>query len=388
MPFPAEFERQPGKGKGWVVEGRQRFQDGILLEDAQHVPVVGQPVHGSEILVEPVVHNGATIGWLRLQRPQQIVGPDSRFLEQILKTGWIVAGIALALAAIVAFLLAHRLLAPIRRLAAATHRLTLGDFTGSVEVASEDELGQLTRDFNRLAATLRDADEARRGFLADISHDLRTPLSILRAEIDALHDGLTPLTPQAVASLHAEVAKLGHLINDLHELAVSDLGRTVYRFEQVDVAALMVEAAESFRQRMTARNLALDTSGIPATPVFARADPRRLAQLLANLLENSLRYTDPGGRIALTLREDRGELIVDVEDSAPGVEESLRPRLFERLFRVEPSRSREFGGAGLGLALCRSIARAHGGQIEAKASPLGGLWVEFRWPRESAAGAS
>jgi two-component system sensor histidine kinase BaeS len=360
---------------------RSHFHDGVVLEDAQHVPVIGQPLGSGEPLVAPIVHGGATVGWLKLQRPQ-IVGPDSQFLEQILKTGWIVAGIALVLAAIVAFLMAHRLLAPIRRLAAATHRLSLGDFSKPVQVVSEDELGQLTRDFNRLAATLRDAEEARRGFLADISHDLRTPLSILRAEIDALHDGVVPVTPQAVASLHAEVAMLGHLVNDLYELAVSDLGPGGYQFEEVDVAALVAEAAESFRQRLAARNLTLDTSAIPRTPLFARGESRRLTQLLANLLENALRYTDPGGRVALAVREERGEIVVDVMDSAPGVEEALRPRLFERLFRVEPSRSREFGGAGLGLALCRSIARAHGGQVEAKASPLGGLWIELRLPRE------
>jgi two-component system sensor histidine kinase BaeS len=380
--FPGEFGHQPGRSKG-RPEMRGRFYDGVVLEDAQHVPVIGQPLASGEPLVAPVVHEGATVGWLKLQRPQQIAGPDSRFLDQILKTGWIVAGIALLLAAIVAFVMAHRLLAPIRRLAAATHRLSLGDFSKNVPVVSEDELGQLTRDFNRLAATLRDADEARRGFLADISHDLRTPLSILRAELDALHDGVVPVTPQAVASLHAEVAMLGHLVTDLYELAVSDLGPGGYQFERVDVASLVAEAAESFRPRMAARSLALDTRGIPQSPVFARGESRRLMQLLVNLLENSLRYTDAGGSVALAVHEERDDVVVDVMDSAPGVEESLRPRIFERLFRVEPSRSREYGGAGLGLALCRSIARAHGGQIEAKASPLGGLWIELRWPREA-----
>ncbi len=220
-----------------------------------------------------------------------------------------------------------------------------------MHVTSNDELGQLTRAFNRLVATLRDADEARRGFLADISHDLRTPLAIVRGELDALYEGMVPLGPQAIASLRAEVARLEHLVNDLYELAVSDLGPLVYQFETVDVSALAAEAAESFRDRMAQRGLTLDTSGIAARPIIARAEARRFMQLFGNLLENSLRYTDPGGRVAIRVREEGDEAVIDVLDSAPGVDDALRPRLFERLFRVEPSRSRDSGGAGLGLAL-------------------------------------
>jgi two-component system sensor histidine kinase BaeS len=365
----------------------RRLLEGIVLEDASHATVMGLPIApGDELLAQRVVSLGVTVGWLKVERPPT-AGPDARFLGQILRTGWIVAGLALLLAALAALPLARRMLAPIRRLAAATDRLSSGDFPKPIEVSSNDELGQLTRDFNHLAAILRDAEQARRGFLADVSHDLRTPLAILRGELDALHEGVLSATPEAIASLRAEVATLEHLVTELYDLAVSDLGPAVYHFEPVDIAAVVAEAAAAFKERMAAGKLALDTSGVPGSPVVASAESRRITQLVNNLLENALRYTDPGGRVVVHVQPQHDDVLIDVMDSAPGVPEVLHPKLFERLFRVEPSRSREFGGAGLGLALCRSIAHAHGGAIEARPSPLGGLWIRVSLPRSRPAQA-
>jgi two-component system sensor histidine kinase BaeS len=354
--------------------------DSVVLEDANRQHVAGESVAKADILIEQsITSNGTVVGWLKLPGPTRM-GADARFLEEVLKTSWIVAGLALLLAAIVALPLARRFISPIRRLAGATQRLSSGDFTGRVEIASDDELGQLTRDFNGLVATLAQAEEARRGFIADVSHELRTPLAILKGEVDALRDGITSPTPEAIESLRVEVTTLERLVHELYDLAVSDLGRAVYNFEDVDLASLAGDAADTYRDRMAARGLTLDSSGIPSKPLVAKTEARRIMQLFNNLLENSLRYTDSGGRVEMRLREEGGEAVIDVMDTAPGVPEALRPRLFERLFRVEPSRSREFGGAGLGLALCRSIARAHGGNVAAKESPLGGLWIEIRLP--------
>ncbi len=368
---PGRRPRPPGEGHS---------PHGLALVDKDRQPVAGHATPGEEpAFTQPVVVDGATVGWLQRAMPP-IPGPEAQFQEQLLKTGWIVAGIALLLAGGAAFPLARGLLSPIRRLAEGTKRLAASDFDTPVPVTSEDELGQLTREFNRLAETLKGAEAARRGFLADVSHELRTPLSILRVELEALQDGVRQPTPEAIQSLRAEVASLEALVNDLYNLAVADLGPGAYSFEDVDVAALAGAAAAAFSDRLAARGLSLDTSGIAAEPVLARGDARWLGQVLRNLLENSVRYTDEGGRVRVSASRQGRDAVIDVMDSAPGVPEASMPKLFDRLFRVEPSRSREFGGSGIGLSLCRSVIQAHGGRIEALASPLGGLWMRVVLP--------
>ena len=375
---PPPREGEPGKGMRPPVEGHALH--GVTLVDAGRRPVAGRPVPGREpAFTQPVVVDGSTVGWL--QRPMPAIpGPEAQFEEQLLQTGWIVAGIALLLAAGAAFPLARGLLSPIRRLADGTKRLVASDFGTPVPVTSDDELGRLTREFNRLAETLKGAEEARRGFLADVSHELRTPISILRVELEALQDGVRQPTPGALQSLQAEVSALGALVDDLYNLAVADLGPGAYDFADVDVAALAGSAADAFAERLAARGLAIDTGGIPDEPVLARGDARWLGQVLRNLLENSLRYTNEGGRVRIAASRQADDAVIDIMDSAPGVPADLRPRLFDRLFRVEASRSREFGGAGLGLSLCRSVVQAHGGRIEALDSPLGGLWIRVVLP--------
>jgi two-component system sensor histidine kinase BaeS len=375
-PFPREGE--PGPGPRLPGEGHPLH--GLALVDKESMPVAGRTMPGEEpAFTQPVVVDGVTVGSLQRLMPP-IPGPEAQFQEQLLRTGWIVAGIALLLAAATAFPMARGLLAPIRRLAEGTRRLAARDYGTPVPVHSDDELGQLTRDFNRLTETLEGAEQARRGFLADVSHELRTPISILRVELEALQDGVRQPTPEALQSLRAEVGSLEALVNDLYNLAVADLGPEAYRFESVDVAALARSTAAAFSERLFARSLALDASGIGAAPVLARGDARWLGQVLRNLVENAIRYTDEGGRVRIAASRQGDDAVIDVMDSAPGVPPDLLPRLFDRLFRVEPSRSREHGGAGIGLALCRSVVQAHGGRIEAMASPLGGLWIHVVLP--------
>src|SRR5205823_1283674 len=207
------------------------------------------------------------------------------------------------------------------------------NYATRVPVDSQDELGRLAADFNRLAETLERNETLRRRFMADVSHELRTPLAVLSAELEALEDGVRPLTRESLGSLRGEVNALG----------------------------LAVETALSGDAR-----------------VFGDAD--RLVQLFRNLLENSARYTDPGGRVQIALRRQDGRAILDFDDAAPGVPAESLPHLFERFYRVDSSRSRANGGAGLGLAICSSIAAAHGGEIAAAPSPLGGLRVRVALP--------
>jgi two-component system sensor histidine kinase BaeS len=189
------------------------------------------------------------------------------------------------------------------------------------------------------------------------------------------------LSPEALKSLQTEVGALAALVDDLHELADADIGSVQYEHADVDLAELLRATLYAFRERFAARALTVDTTGVPTERIVVVGDARRLTQLFNNLFENTLRYTDDGGRVDVGLRMHKDAVELDLQDSAPGVPEHLLSRVFERLFRVETSRNRALGGAGLGLALCRSIVDVHGGDIRASASPLGGLRIVVRLPR-------
>ncbi|HEY5973808.1 MAG TPA: ATP-binding protein, partial [Geobacteraceae bacterium] len=256
-----------------------------------------------------------------------------------------------------------------------------GDYSTRVPVVSTDELGQLAGDFNTLALTLAQNEQARRQWVADISHELRTPLAILRGEIEALQDGIRKPSPDSIRSLHGEVLRLGRLVDDLYQLSLSDLGALQYRRERLDLAVLVGDVVSAHRAEFTANNIGLSAS-LPADGTAQLlGDPERLHQLFANLLANSLKYTAAGGELRIAMTCDGCTVSIDFQDSAPGVTDTDLERLFERLYRVEASRNRATGGAGLGLAICRNIVEAHQGTISARPSPLGGLWVRVELPR-------
>ncbi|HEY1328398.1 MAG TPA: ATP-binding protein [Casimicrobiaceae bacterium] len=371
--LPQPRERPPGQRRVDAAPAAP-----TMVVDAQQRRVVGANVERANALRVPIVANAGTVGWLLGEEPR-LAAPDLRFLREQSAVTWTIAGLAILLAALAAMALARGLLAPVRRLARATHRLAAGDYGERVVYRSRDELGQLVQDFNALAHTLERTEQTRREFLADVSHELRTPVAVLQAELEALHDGVRLLTPAAIESLRAEAATLGTLIDDLQQLASADVGSLAYAIRTLDLAALTDTALNAFADRLAERRLAVETKGLDAA-VMVDGDPQRLTQLLNNLLENTLRYTDPGGRVRVALARWGAFAQLDVEDSAPGVPPEALPRIFERLYRVDRSRNRARGGAGLGLAVCRSIAAAHGGEISADASPLGGLCIRLRLP--------
>lgn len=353
----------------------------ISLLDREKQRVVGNLHSRSDAIIRPVMVDGVTVGWLALVPFQQVsTGAALRFQEQQRKTSWIAAGLALMLAALLAWLLARMILAPLKRVAASTHRLAQGDYQARVAVNSSDELGQLSENFNQLARTLERNEQLRRDFMADVSHELRTPLAVLKGEIEAMEDGVRPLSVAGMHSLQTEVNTLGKLIDDLYELSLSDAGALSYRFQRINLPALLEEVQHMYAERFADAGLDLSTTLATQPPVFVQADPDRLRQLFSNLLENTLRYTQAPGALRIHGSQAGGRLVLDFEDSAPGVETAVLSRLFERFYRVEHSRSRTTGGAGLGLAICRNIVEAHQGVIRASASPLGGISIQLELP--------
>ncbi|ANN70819.1 ATP-binding protein [Bordetella bronchialis] len=328
--------------------------------------------------------DGMTVGWLVTPFPNRLPSEaDQRFQREQSEATWVIGMLAALLAAAVSIFLARIFLAPVRRLASATHRLSAGDYATRVNVTSADELGRLGQDFNRLAHTLERNEALRREMVADISHELRTPLAVLRGEMEALQDGVRSFSPDALASLQAEVSLLSKLIDDLYELSLADVGALSYRMLPVDVGGIAEQAVDAYRERFGARGLRVETQISPEGCII-EGDAQRLTQLMNNLLENTLRYTDPDGIVRVSVRPEGSTVAVECQDSAPGVPPQFLPRLFDRLFRVDPSRSRESGGAGLGLAICQRIVESHRGSIQAMPSELGGLRVRIVFPEAQA----
>jgi len=351
----------------------------LALLDAQGRTVAGNADIAEEGAVKPIVVDGTTVGWIgRAPLRRLSTGAEVRFQQEQLRASWIIAGLAVALAAALALILGRAFVTPVKRLADATHRLAAGKYATRVPVGTRDELGRLAADFNRLAETLERNETLRRRFMADVSHELRTPLAVLSAELEALEDGVRPLSPASLASLRAEVNALGKLVEDLNQLALADVGALAYRKETLVLAPLIEQALDSYRERFA--QLGLSVAASVDDTALVLADPDRLLQMFRNLLENSTRYTDPGGEIRLAARRDGDRLAIDIDDSAPGVPPESLAHLFERFYRVDSSRNRANGGTGLGLAICRSIAEAHGGTIAAAHSALGGLRVHISLP--------
>jgi two-component system sensor histidine kinase BaeS len=305
---------------------------------------------------------------------------QEHFLKEQRLAFAMVAGIVLLLATGLSLLLSKRLVRPLRGLAEATRQLTAGKFTTRVGVASVDELGQLAANFNTLAATLGKNEQARRQWVADISHELRTPVAILRGEIEALQDGIRQPDSNSLHSLHGEVLRLTRLVDDLYQLAMSDMGALTYRKEKLDPARLLKETIAAHEAKFSGKGITIDVAVPPENTLALFGDAERLRQLFANLLDNTLKYTDTGGKLRIGMTCHNHTTTFDFQDSAPGVATADMDRLFERLYRVECSRNRRTGGAGLGLAICRNIVEAHQGKISVHSSPLGGLWVQIKLP--------
>ncbi len=372
------IERPPATPTPAELTGASRR---FTLLDAERQRIVGFVTPTQDVVERGIVVDGLTVGWLVMTPFESAsFGAEKRFSDAQARTGWLVGGGAVLLAAAVAFWASLRLLRPVRRVAEATHRLAAGEYDTRVpEGAVDDEIGRLSHDFNQLAWTLQRNEAMRREFMADVSHELRTPLGVLHGELEALEDGVRKLDDHALRSLKSEVATLHKLVEDLYELSLADVGALSYRKTELDLREILDDTVGAFGERLRNSGLALQVE-LPPGPMLAFGDARRLRQLFANLFENSCRYTDAGGGLRLQARRNGRQMQIDLHDSSPGVRDEQLPRLFERFFRAEPSRSRRGGGAGLGLSICERIVLAHEGRIEARTSPLGGLWLRVELP--------
>ena len=352
----------------------------ISVLDAAGTLLFGPPAGATAVRIAPILVGGEIVGNLHLNPLEGLVGDlDQQFSQQQARWIYGTAVFALLLAAMLAVMFSRHIVSPISQLTSGTKALADGRFTERLTVQSSDELGSLAEDFNVLAETLERNQNAQRQWIADISHELRTPLSVLRGELQAVEDGVRAFDETARKSLSGEVERLTKLVNDMYQLSVADLGALRYQKQVADVGQVLEDTVELFEARIRDAGLELETR-FPAGPLEASIDVNRLGQLFTNALENTVRYTDRGGRVCVACAHQGKDIEISIEDSAPSVPADALPRLFERLYRVESSRDRQTGGAGLGLAICKRIAHALGGSISASPSALGGLKLVVRLP--------
>ena len=304
---------------------------------------------------------------------------DNEFAKRQQHHFLLMALVALSIALVCAIPLSYLLTQRVKKLAAHVQQLSSGDYQQRLSTKGQDEISTLAENLNHLAHTLNQTEQARRRWVADISHELRTPLAVLKADLEALEDGVRKFDEKAVTRLQKHAARLTGLVNDLYQLSLTDIGAMSYRKQNCNINEIVEELSVSLQDKLAQNGLILETT-IPSTSISLFADPERLHQLFLNLFNNSINYTEAPGRIRVNLSGTPQAAIFTIEDSAPGVDPELHEKLFERLYRAESSRSRETGGAGLGLSICRNIIEAHAGRIEIDNSELGGLKVSVYLP--------
>jgi len=292
----------------------------------------------------------------------------------IVIVGGIVALVVIVVALTVAARVVRASVRPIDDLVEAAARIERGDYGVRVQERGTRPMRSLARAFNGMSARLADTDARRRTFLADLAHELRTPLAVIEGQLAAIEDGVYPADAEHLAPIHAQVRALDQLIDDLRTVALAEAGSLTLDRQPTDIGALAEESVAAFRAQAAAADVTLAVEAEQDLPRVA-VDAARIRQVLANLLDNAVRHTPAGGSVRVAVRPDGEWLVVTVADTGRGIGPELLPRVFDRFVKGEGS-----VGSGLGLAIARDLVEAHGGTITAASAPGEGVTVSFRLP--------
>lgn len=287
--------------------------------------------------------------------------------------------VAVAIAVALAFLLSRRTLAPVKDLTSAAERLGRGDFSQRVQIKDRGELGELAQTFNSMAGDLERTEKLRQNMVADVAHELRTPLSNIQGYLEALRDGVMKPDKETIRSLYEEASLLSRLIDDLQELSLAEADELKLVLQAEDIRELIRQAVAAVEAKKKAKGLSLAVE-LPERLPPASIDSRRIGEVLRNLLENAVAHTGKGGSITIKAKQRDNWLEVSVADTGEGIPAEELPNIFERFYRVDKSRARATGGSGLGLTIAKRLVEAHGGKIEVQSEPGKGSRFAFTVP--------
>lgn len=271
------------------------------------------------------------------------------------------AGTALA----VSVFTTRRIVTPIRRIQEASRRIAAGRYGERVPLLSEDELGELALQFNRMAEALEQVERRRRDLIADVAHELRTPLASIAGYMEGLLDGVLPASPEVFHRVHREATRLQRLVEDLQELSRAEAGQLSLHLRPVSVLELVEATVARLRPQFEDKDVAVTVRAAPEIPRVL-ADPDRVIQVLTNLVGNALQYTPPGGSVEVRVSAAERSVVIAVTDTGLGIPPEHLPHIFDRFYRVDRSRTRASGGSGIGLTIARHLVEAHGGTISAE----------------------
>jgi two-component system sensor histidine kinase BaeS len=273
---------------------------------------------------------------------------------------------ALCVAFILSYLLTRRVLRPLSQMNKITGDIAAGDFHARVDIVTQDEVGQLGLAFNRMADSLERIEQLRKSMVADVAHELRTPLTNLMGYLEALNDRVIEPSPQTLKMLQKENLRLVHLVDSLQQLARADAARAYLNRERLNPAEELRQLLGLYNERFIEKNISVTTHCEEDLSVSADRD--KLLQALRNLMDNSLKYTPENGLVEIAATDRGKEVEIRFTNSGSGINQADLPFIFERFFRAERSRSRDAGGAGIGLSITKELIEAHGGSVGAESS--------------------
>lgn len=363
-------------------------QNGVVVADS-HATLTGRRLDYNmpSRAIMPVLSSQGRLGTLLVNPNLPAQSDAAAFNEEpsqpslsvlLILSGLLAVGVAM----ILTFFVSHRILAPIESLSKVSRLTAQRDFSTRAEVRYRDEVGELARTFNTMVDELSRTEELRRNLVADIAHELRTPVTNIRGYVEGISDGVIRPNKATLASMHGEIILLTRLIEDLQDLALAESGQMQLRLQVCDLGSLAKSAAASIQPQAQAKQVHLVVEESP--PLFMEADPQRISQVLNNLLVNAVTHTPAQGQIRVTPCQQNGHVQMSIKDTGPGIPSEELSHIFERFYRVDKSRSRSTGGVGLGLTISKHLVEAHGGTIEAFSQAGNGSEFVVSFPRHVA----
>jgi signal transduction histidine kinase len=360
---PAESPQWPPPGSPPLqLPGQDR-----VAPDQQEPPGADATVIIGYVLLQPMTQSEISLAALQL------------LYNEIGRYFVLGAALAVVMAVVLTLVISRRILSPVRALTTAAHRLGKGDLSQRVAIQDKGEIGELAVTFNSMAGNLERDRQLQRDMVADVAHELRSPLTNIRGYIEAIRDKIMQPDEKTVGSIFDETMLLSRLIDDLQELSLAEAGELKLYREDEDVPDLVLQAVSAVQAKAARKELAL-TTDLPAHLPLVNVDFLRIKQVLLNLLENAIAHTPPGGAITAAAKENGGMVEISVTDTGEGIPAGELQNIFDRFHRVDKSRSRSTGGSGLGLTIAKSFVEAHGGKIDVRSEPGKGSRFTFTVP--------